>query len=129
MYRKIVFLLGINDFNCFKFADKRTGITYLTTTFRIERSVVQYNLIQRLVFLFHLAVTEDACFIFGIVVTNEFCRSFFQRNPVTGFDSGGIACTLLLLLHFGIELLDVGSHTVFTENQFRQVERETESII
>ena len=129
MYRKVIFLLCINYFNRFEFADQYTCITYLTTAFGIERGIVQYNLIQCLVFLFYLTVTKDTCFIFRIVVTNKFSSSFFQCNPVAGFYGSGIAGTLLLLLHLGIEFLDVGSHTVFTENQFRQVERETESII
>ena len=129
MYRKIVFFLGVDYFNRFKFADQYTRVTYLATTFCIERSVVQYDLIQSLVLLFDLAITEDRGFIFGIIVTYKFRCSFFQCNPVACLDSGSVTCTLFLLLHFRVELFDVDCHSVFAENQLCQVERETECII
>ena len=129
MYWKIIFFLGIDHFNRFEFAYQYTGITDLTTTFCIEWSIVKYNLIQCLVLLFDLTITKDRSFVFSVIVTNEFGRSFFQYNPVTSLDSGSITCTLFLLLHFFIELVDVDSHFVFTENQFCQVEWETECII
>ena len=129
MYREIVFFLGIDHFNRFEFAYQYAGITDLATTFCIEWSIVKYNLIQCLVLLFDLAITKDRSFVFSVIVTNEFGRTFFQHNPVTSLDSGSITCTLFLLLHFFIELFNVDSHSVFTENQLCQVERETECII
>ena len=129
MYRKIILFLCIDHFNRFEFAYQYTGITDLTTTFCIEWSIVEYNLIQCLVLLFDLTVTKDRSLVFSVIVTNEFSSSFFQYNPVTSFDGGSITCTLFLLLHFFIELFNVDSHSVFTENQLCQVERETECII
>ncbi|CDA83124.1 unknown [Bacteroides sp. CAG:754] len=129
MYRKVVFFLGVHYFNRLELAYQYTGITYLTTAFRIERSIVKYNLIQCLVLLLDLTIAKDGSLVFCIVVTDEFGCSFFQYNPVTCFDGGSIAGTLFLLLHFFVELLDVDSHSVFAENQFCQVEWETECII
>ena len=77
MNRKVVFLLGIDDVDGFEFADQYTGITYLTTTFCIERSFAQYNLVEGLVFLLDLAIAQDAGLIFCVVVAYEFSFTFF----------------------------------------------------
>ena len=129
MDRKIVFLLCVNDFDCFEFVHQYTGITYLTAAFGIERGFVQYNLVQCLVFLLYLSVTQNGCFVFRIVVAYEFGCTFLQCNPVSGFHGCCITCALLLLLHLGVKFFDVGCHTVFAENKLRKVERETECII
>ena len=127
--RKVVFLLGINDVDGFKFADQHTGVTHLTTAFCIERSVAQNDLIQGLVLLFYLTVAQDAGFIFSIVVTDESGFTFFQGNPVACFYGSGVTCTFFLLLHFCLETFHIGCQAVFTQNQFSQVERESECII
>ena len=129
MDRKVVLLFCINNFNRFKFVHQHAGIAYLTAAFGIERSLVQYNLVQCLVFLLNLPVTQDGCFVFRIVIAYEFGCAFLQRNPVAGFNSGGVACALFLLLHFCVKLFDVGRHVVFAENQFRKVEWKAKSII
>ena len=127
--RKVVFLLGIDNLNRFKFAAQYTGITHLTTAFSIERSVAQYDLVKCLVLLLHLTVAENRCFIFSIVITHEVGFALVQGNPVACFYGSRIAGTFLLLLHFGLEFFFVHGHAVFTENQFGQVEWETECII
>ena len=129
MDRKIVFLLGIDDIDSFEFAYQYTGITYLTTTFCIERSIAQYNLVKCLILLFNLTVTQDACFVFSIVVTYESCFSFFQCNPVACFYGSSITCAFFLFLHFGFKAFYVGSQTIFTQDKFSQVEWESECII
>ena len=129
MNRKIILFLGVDYFDSLEFADQHTGITYLTTTFCIERSVVQYNLIQSLVFLFDLTVTKNRSFVLSVVISDKFGCSFSQSYPVTRLNGGGVTGTLFLLLHFFIELFDVDSHSVFTKNQFGQIQGETESII
>ena len=75
--RKIVFFLGIDDVDGFEFAYQYAGITYLTTTFCVERSFAQYNLVESLVLLFNLTVTQNAGFVFCIVVTHEMSFAFF----------------------------------------------------
>ena len=79
--------------------------------------------------MLYLAVAQNRCLIFRIIVAYKFGSAFLQCNPVSGFNGGGIACTLLLLLHFGIELFDVGGHAVFAEDKFGEVERKAERII
>ena len=129
MDRKLVFLLGVNDFNGFEFAYDHPCITYLTTTFGIERSIAQYNLIQCLVFLLDLAIAQDAGFIFGKVITYKVGVTFLYGDPVAGFNGCRVTGAFFLFLHFGVELFFVYSHAVFSENQFCQVEGETESVI
>ena len=86
MDRKVGFLLGVNDFNGFEFAYDHPCITYLTTTFGIERSIAQYNLIQCLVFLLDLAIAQDAGFIFGKVITYKVGVTFLYGDPVASFN-------------------------------------------
>ena len=129
MYRKIILFLCIDHFNRFELAYQYTGITDLTTTFCIEWSIVEYNLIQCLVLLFDLAITQDLCLAFEQIITHELTFTLFQRDPVACLDSGGVTGTLFLLLHSLIEGLDIGFHAVLTKNQFRQVQRESVGII
>ena len=127
--RKVVFLLGIDDFDGFELTAQYTCITYLTTTFCIERSVAQYDLVESLVLLLHLTVAENRSFVFSIVVTHEVGFAFVQGNPVASFYGSRITGTFLLLLHFGLEFFFVYGHAVFAENQFGQVEWEAECIV
>ena len=68
------------------FAYDHPVITYLTTTFGIERSIAQYNLIQCLVFLLDLAIAQDAGFIFGKVITYKVGVTFLYGDPVASFN-------------------------------------------
>ena len=129
MYRKIILFLCVDHFNRLELAHQYTCITYLTTTFGIERSIAQYNLIQCLVFLLDLAIAQDAGFIFGKVITYKVGVTFLYGDPVAGFNGCRVTGALFLFLHFGVELFFVYSHAVFAENQFCQVEGETESVI
>ena len=129
MWMGRLFSFGIDDVDSFEFAHQYTRIAYLTTAFGVERRLVQYHLVECLVFLLHLTVAQDAGFIFCIVVTYKFSGTFLQRNPVAGFYGGGVAGTLLLLLHLGVELLRVGRHAVLAQDEFGQVEREAEGVI
>ena len=70
--RQVVLLLGVYHFDGLKLVHQYTGVTYLTAAFGIERSLVQYNLIQGLVLLLHLAVAQNGCFVFRIVISYEF---------------------------------------------------------
>ena len=126
---QVVFFLGVDDVNGLELAHQYTRIAYLTTAFGVERRLVQYNLVECLVLLLHLTVAQDAGFIFCIVVAYKFGSAFLQRNPVAGLHSGGVAGTLLLLLHLGIEFLRVGCHAILTQNEFGQVEREAEGVV
>ena len=90
----------VDDFNRFELIDQYAGIAYLTAAFGIERSLVQYNLEQCLVFLLYLAVAQNGCFIFRIIVAYKFGSAFLQCNPVSGFNGSGIACTLLFAAAF-----------------------------
>ncbi len=74
---QVVFLLGVYYFDGFELVHQYTGITYLTAAFSVEWSLVQHNLIQGLVLLLHLAVAQNGCFIFRIVISHEFGSTFF----------------------------------------------------
>ena len=129
MYRKIVFLLSVDNVDSFELAYQYTGVAHLTTTFRIERSIAQYYLIQSLILLLNLTVTEYGCFIFSIVISNECSFAFFQGNPVACFYSRSVTGTCFLFFHFCLETLYIGSKTILAKNKFCKVERESESVV
>ena len=129
MYRQVVFTLGIYYIQFLIVSDQPSGITDLSAHLCIERSLVQDDLEKFFILLFDLTVTQDLGFTFEQVVTDELGFAFFQNHPVACLDSGSIAGTFFLFLHFGIELFDIYLHTVFTQDQFSQVQRESVSII
>ena len=129
MYRQVVFTLRIYNIQLFIVGNQPSGITYLSTHLCIERSLVENDLEQLFILLLDFTVTQDFGFTFEQVVTNEFGFAFFQDHPVTCFDSSRITGTFFLFLHFGIELVNIHLHTVFTQDKFSQVQRESVCII
>ena len=125
MYREVVFPFGVNDFYGFVFRTKYTTVAHLSAHFGIERCIVEYDLIERLFLLCHLAVAEDVAFVFRVVPTFELGFSFPHYDPVSRFHGGGVACAFFLLLHFRMERFFVHGHAVLTADEFRQVEWET----
>ena len=126
---QVVLTLGVDHLDPLILIDQPTGIAYLTTHLRIERSLVEHHLIQHLVLLFHLTVAQDLRVTLKQVVAHELALARFQVYPIACLDSGGITRTFLLLLHLLVELLDINLHTVLTQDQLRQIQGETVGII
>ena len=126
---KIVLLLRVNDFNRFEFIDQHAGVAHLTSAFGIERSLVEHNLVECLVFLFHLTVTQDGSFVFRIIIPDEFRFALLEHYPVACFYGSSIAGTLFLFLHLHVELFRVDCQTVLAQDEFGQVEREAEGVV
>ena len=122
---KVVFALGVEDFHCFFLIDEHTSVTYLSTHFSIEWRVVEYEFEVGLLLLLHLTIFQDAATIFGVVPTVESGVAFCQYHPVACFCGSGIACALLLLLHFCIKTSFVHRETGFRTDEFGEVEGET----
>ena len=119
-----VLSLGIDDFDGLVLADEHATVAYLTTHLAVERRVVEYQFIESILLLSHLAVAQDMAFIFCIVVTYELLFALCQLNPVSVLYGCGVACALFLFLHLCVELLFVHGEAVFAAYQFREVERE-----
>ena len=128
MYALVILTLGVDDADCFVLANKYTLIAYLTTHFTVERSMIEYKLIEAILLLSYLTVAKDVALIFCIVVTNKLLLAFTQDFPVTILNSGSIAGTCLLLCHLLIELFLVNSIAVFCTDKFSEVEWETVGI-
>ena len=64
-------------------------------------------------------------FVFGIVVAHELLFARTHLHPVAVLHGGGVARTLLLLLHLGLKLLLVNLDAALTTDKLRQVERES----
>ena len=122
---KIIFALGVEDFHCFVLVDEDTSVTYLTTHFGVERSVIEYELKVGLLLLLHLTILQDAAAIFCVVPTMECGVTFCQNHPVACFCGSSVTSTLLLLLHFCIKTSLVYGETSFRTDELSEIEGET----
>ena len=129
VYGKVVLAFGIFNGYHFFSVGECTAIAYLTTHLGIEGSTVENDLIELLIFLFHLAVTQNLGIALCEVVAYKLGLAFAQCYPVTGLYGGGIAGTTLLLLHLGIELIDIHSHIVLLEDKLGKVEGESVCVV
>ena len=93
----VVLTLSVDNLDGLILADEYTLVANLSTHFAIERSVVEYQLIETVLLLSHLAIAEDVALIFCIVVTYEILVAFLQYLPVAVLYGSSIAGTLFLL--------------------------------
>ena len=121
----VVLALGVDNLDGLVLVDEYTLVTNLSTHLTIEWSVVEYQLVEAVLLLCHLAVAQDVALIFCIVVTHEVLVAFLQYFPVTVLHGGSIAGTLLLLLHLLVETGCVYGVTILTADELCQVKRET----
>ena len=121
----VVLALGVDNLDGLVLANEYTLVANLSTHLTIEWSVVEYQLIERVLLLSHLAVAQDVALIFCIVVTHEVLVAFFQNFPVAVLYSSSIAGTLFLLLHLLVEACSIYGVTILTADKLCQVERET----
>ena len=62
--------------------------------------------------------------VLGVVVAYELLLTLDKLHPVRILNGGGIAGTVLLLLHLHVELLFVDGETILTADKLCEVERE-----
>ena len=124
----VVLTLSVDNLDGLILADEYTLVANLSTHFAIERSVVEYQLIETVLLLSHLAIAEDVALIFCIVVTYEILVAFLQYLPVAVLYGSSIAGTLFLLLHLLVETGCINGVTILTADQLCEVERETVGI-
>ena len=121
----VVLALGVDNLDGLVLVDEYTLVTNLSTHLTIEWSVVEYQLVEAVLLLCHLAVAQDVALIFCIVVTHEVLVAFLQYFPVTVLYGSSIAGTLFLLLHLLVEACSIYGVTILTADKLCQVERET----
>ena len=63
-----------------------------------------------------MAVAQDLGLALGEVVTHKLTHTFLKLYPVARFDGCGVAGTLFLLCHLGVELFLVNCHVVLLED-------------
>ena len=124
----VVLALGVDNLDSLILANEYTLVANLSTHFAIERSVVEYQLIEGVLLLSYLAIAKDVALIFCIVITNEVLVAFLQYFPVAILYHGSITSTLFLLLHLLVEALFVNCIAILTADKFGKVERETVGI-
>ena len=130
MHRQVVFALRVDDLRPLAVrGNEHSAVAHLSTHLSVEGRLVEDDLIEGLVFLFDAAVAEDLHVALHHVVTHEGRLALAQRHPVVGLDGGGVTRAFLLLLHLGVEALEVGVHAVLAEDQLGEVERKAVRVV
>ena len=120
----VVLALGVDDLDGLIGEDELTLVAYLTTHLSVERSLVEDDLIEHVLLLCHLTVTEDMCIAVVGVVADELLLALMHVDPVAVLHSGSVACTLFLLSHLLVEALGVYCEAVLTADKLGEVEWE-----
>ena len=79
--------------------------------------------------MFHLSVSQNFGVAFHQIVAHKFGVPLAEDHPVGRFHLCCIARALFLLRHFGIEIVFAHTHTVFFQNEFGEVERESVGVV
>ena len=69
------------------------------------------------------------CLCRSLVITDKTFFAFRQYYPVAGGNGGSIACTGLLGQHLAVKAFLIEVHALLLENESRQVQRESVSIV
>ena len=123
-----ILLLCVKHCDCFFLRNENTAITYFTTHFTIERSLVENHLVCCTLLLLHLTVLDDVARVFCIVITNELTLCIAQNNPVAEMNLSSVASTSFLFLHLYVESVLIHCHALLTADKFSKVEWETKCI-
>ena len=78
----VVLTLGVDDIDGLSLIDEDTTVTDLTTHLTIEGGIVEHKLIELVLLLCHLAVTQDMALIFRIVVTYKLLLALGNLHPI-----------------------------------------------
>ena len=122
MHNQVVFLFGVEDLDAFAAVVQAAAVANLATAFRVERRLIQNELVKSLAFLAHFSVFDefDACCF--VVVTNKLCGGIgLYLLPVVGFDAGGCARTVFLNLELLLKTSFIYLEFVFSGNQRSEV--------
>ncbi|MNX87109.1 hypothetical protein D3C86_1190230 [compost metagenome] len=120
MNDQVVFLLCIENYQGFRIVVNTSGITNLSTTFRIERCFGKYQLVECFLFLGNFAVFHDFNSCFQIIVPNKFFhRIIDQLNPIICFNSRSNSGTVFLFGQFLVEPGLVYRKIILTSDQAR----------
>ena len=113
VHREVVLALGVDYFHGVVATDEHAFVANLAAHFGVERSLGEYHLIKLVVLLLHLTVAEYFGVDFLEVISHKLGFAFAESHPVGSLHGSGVAGAVLLLLHLGVEAVDVGSHSVF----------------
>ena len=120
----VVLALGVDDLHGLLFRDEHALVANLATHLAIERRLVEHEFVERVLLLCDLAVAQYVAGVFRVVVAHELLFALAQFHPVGALHLGGVAGAVLLLLHLGVELVDVHRQAVLAADELSQVERE-----
>ena len=80
--RLVVLTLGVDDLDGLSLVAEDTTVTYLTTHLAIEGGIIEHELIELILLLRHLTITEDMTIVFRIVVAHELLLTLGKFHPV-----------------------------------------------
>ena len=123
--RLTILALCVGDGYGFVLAYEHAVVAYLSAHLAIEWGVVQHKLVVGVLLLCYLAVAQDVTLVLGEVVAYKLLLALAQYYPVGVFYGSGVACTFLLLLHLGVELVGSYAKSVLTADKLGEVQRES----
>ena len=129
VYTQVVFPFRLQNLYRLVGRNQFAGIAYLATHLGIEGGAVEHNLVIFLVFLFYLTVAQDAAVALQHVVAHKLGLALAQHYPVARLYGSGIAGSLFLLLHLGVESVEVYPHALLLEDELGQVDGESVGIV
>ena len=121
----IVLTFRIDDVYGLLVGNELTGVANLSAHLAVERCVVKHYLIEGVLLLSDLAITQDVAVIFVEVVTDELLFTLTYIHPVTVLHGGSVAGTCFLLGHFFVKSFLVDGVTVLTADKLGEVDGET----
>ena len=130
MNDEAVFFLGVEDGNAATGRGECAGVTDLSAAFGVEGCGVEDDLVELLVFGFHLPVAKDAAFRFARVVAHEggFAVVVYL-HPIVGAEFARGSAPGLGGFHGRFESGFVDFNALFAGHQRRQIHREPEGVV
>ena len=122
MYGEVILTFCIYDsITHALFVYKNTGVSYLSPHLGIERSSREYNLIEVFILLLYVAIAKYRAVCLRLIVPDKVSFPLCESYPIVRLKLSGTPCSSFLLCHLTIKSLLVESHTMLTQDQFRQV--------
>ena len=130
MNDEVVFFLGVEYRDAATGCGEGAGVTDLSTAFRVEGCGVEDDLVELLVFGFHLAVPQDAAIRFAHVVAHKvgFCV-VVHLHPIVRAEFASGSAPGLGGFHGCFESGFVDFDALFAGHQRRQIHREAEGVV
>ena len=117
-----IFFLSIDNPDSLFLSDQYSAITYLSSSLSIERSNIEYQVIEGLVLGNYFPITGDFYLHLGIIISYELLNIVVdQFDPIVRIYRRCWTGTLFLSFHFSFEFPAVNHQPFLPQDQFGQI--------